>query len=253
MTADRYDLYERAAQSPARQAAFLRALLPEGVAAPMLGEDFCGTGAVSRAWTALPGAGGAVCVDRDAEPLARVRGAGGVTVHCCDVREATDLVDLLCALNFSICEFHERADLVGYLRHARRRLRPGGVFVCDLYGGMDAFALGESEVELRAGEGGEAVYVWEQREADPLTGRVENAMHFRLEDGSWLRDAFVYDWRLWSAPELRDAMLEAGFGEVAVYDRLGDGVDDEGRVYALPVEGPDDLDENFVIYLAARP
>ncbi len=125
--------------------------------------------------------------------------------------------------------------------------------MCDLYGGVDAFALGESEVELRAGEGGEAVYVWEQREADPLTGRVENAMHFRLPDGSWLRDAFVYDWRLWSAPELRDAMLEAGFGEVAVHDRLGDAVDEEGRIYALPVEGPDDLDENFVIYLAARP
>lgn len=253
MTPDRFDLYERAAQSPVMQAAFLWALLPDEAESPVLGEDFCGTGALSRAWAAAPEAGGAVCVDHDPEPLERLRGVEGVTVRHCDVLEADDAVDLLCALNFSICEFHERADLVAYLRHARGRLREGGAFVCDIYGGVDAYALGESEVELRDDETGETVeYVWEQREANPLSGRVENAMHFRLADGSWLRDAFVYDWRLWSVPELADAMVEAGFRRVEAYDRLGDAVDDEGRVYVSPVSAPEDLDENFVVYLAAR-
>lgn len=250
---DRHDLYELAAQSPRRQAAFLRALVDPSIASPTLGEDFCGTGALSRAWVGLPGSGGAVCVDRDPEPLSRLQGAAGITVRHGDVREASDPVDLLCALNFSICELHEREDMLAYLRHARGRLREGGVFVCDLYDGADAFALGESEVELREGECGAGVrYVWEQREANPLTGRVVNAMHFQLADGSQLRDAFVYDWRLWRPPEMRDAMREAGFARVEAHDRLGDGVDEEGRVYATPLDDADDLEENFVVYLAAR-
>jgi hypothetical protein len=32
-----------------------------------------------------------------------------------------------------------------------------------------------------------------------------------------MKDAFTYDWRLWTIPELRDAMLEAGFSDVAVF------------------------------------
>ena len=32
-----------------------------------------------------------------------------------------------------------------------------------------------------------------------------------------MKNAFVYDWRLWSIPETRDAMKEAGFSDTAVY------------------------------------
>jgi len=248
---DRYELYEQAAQSPEMQARFLRALHAAPPATPLiLGEDFCAAGALSRAWVGVFPGSSAVCVDHDPAPLARLRERAGdsITIIEGDVRDARAPADIIAALNFSICEWKKRVDLLDYLRGVRERLRPGGVFVADLYGGVDAFVTGESDLELRGG----TRYVWEQREADPLTGMVVNAMHFELPDGRRLRDAFVYHWRLWSAPELREAMLEAGFQSVEVYDRLGDAVDSDGRVYVRPVESPDELDENFVISLAAR-
>ena len=255
---DKHELYEQAAQSPRRQAQFLRALHARGHSdAPLiLGEDFAGTGALSRQWVTLAPGATAVCVDHNPEVLARGKGVAGVTTHCADVSEIDDPADVICALNFSICEIHDRARLVAYLSHVRPRLRESGVFVADLYGGADAFVEGESDVELREGEneqdGPGVRYVWEQRLANPMTGRVVNAMHFVLESGETMPDAFVYDWRLWSVPELRDAMIEAGFASTEVYDRLGDAVDEDGHVYAEPLGGDDTLDDNFVVYVAAR-
>ncbi|MEC9374547.1 MAG: class I SAM-dependent methyltransferase [Planctomycetota bacterium] len=254
-TPDRYECYELAAQSPDMQARFLRALHTAPHETPLVfGEDFCGAGAVTRAFLSLHETATAVCVDADTEPLQRLGAESDqstldrLTIRHCDVRHALDPVDILAVLNFSICEIHHRADLVAYLRHARSRIRPGGVLIIDIYAGADAFITGESDAEVRGG----LRYVWEQREANPLTGRVINAMHFYPKNAEPLEDAFVYDWRLWSVPELRDALTEAGFAHTDCYDRLGDAVDDEGRVYVAPVEDPDELEDNFVLYIAAR-
>lgn len=255
--ADRYTLYEAAAQSPSMQAQFLRAV-HEGCEGERitLGEDFSGAGALSRAWLEIAKAHHAVCVDRDAEPLERLRAAIGnesrLTIHHQDVRDVTDPVGVIAVFNFSICELKTRSELLGYLTHARSRLvdeaGQAGLIALDIYGGVDAFACGESDVELRGG----VRYIWEQRDANPLTGRVVNAMHFVLPGGTEMRDAFVYDWRLWSVPELSDALVEAGFDQLRIYDRLGDAIDDEGRLYPSPIESDDELDENYVVYLTAR-
>lgn len=254
---DRYALYESAAQSPMMQAQFLRAVHGgrEGEKVT-LGEDFSGTGALSRAWLEIDKAHRAVCVDRDAEPIERLRAAAGeeprLTIHHNDVREVVDPVGVIAVLNFSICELKIRSELLGYLTHARRRLvdeaGQTGLIALDIYGGADAFVCGESDVELRSG----VRYIWEQRQADPLTGRVVNAMRFVLPGGVELRDAFVYDWRLWSIPELRDALAEAGFGEIEIYDRFGDAIDNEGRLYPTPIESGEELDDNYVVYLTAK-
>jgi hypothetical protein len=52
MTYDRHDLYERTVQSPDRIVSFLRAI--HGRSPVAIGEDFCGTAAVSRALS-VPG------------------------------------------------------------------------------------------------------------------------------------------------------------------------------------------------------
>lgn len=248
---DRYDLYEAAAQSPAQEARFLHAV--HGGAPRVLGEDFCGSGAICRAWLDLNPEHRAVCIDKDEDALKALRARSTpdhlarMTVRRKDVLDATDPVDALCALNFPVGYWHTRADLVRYLRVARGRLSPGGVFVCDIYGGANAFLCGESDEELRGG----VRYTWEQRSADPTTGRVVNAMHFSLPDGRRLEDAFTYDWRLWSVPELRDAMDDAGFTATEVYDRLGDAVDGEGNLLVRPVRG-EELDDTYVVYVVAR-
>ncbi len=229
----------------------LRAI--HGGSASVLGEDFCGTAALSRAWVRQVPEASAVAVDRDGEPLVRAAGDDAVRAVHADVRDADQPVDVLYVGNFSIGEWHARPDLVAYLQHARRRLRPGGVFICDLYGGETAFLTGDVVREEPGPDGAIIRYTWEQRETDPLTGRVINALHFRvLRDGAEvqsLTDAFVYDWRLWGVPELRDALLEAGFTSTEVYPRVPDAIDDDARAYVAPLS---EVDDSFDVLIAAR-
>lgn len=222
----------------------------------MLGEDFSGTAALSREWVREIKGGRAIAVDLDPEPLERAR-ARGVKAVQGDVRRATNAqrhaADVVFVGNFSIGEIHGRKDLVRYLRHARARLKRGGAFVCDTYGGSSAFSTG-AVVRVHPGPGEfQTRYTWEQREANPLTGEVVNALHFRVVRAGTveleLTDAFVYRWRLWSVPELRDAMVEAGFARTEVYDKVPDAVDQDGRAYVRPAE---ELGESFIVCVAAR-
>lgn len=226
MAFDRHELYERAVQSPEKVVRFLREL--HGGSALRLGEDFSGTAAVSRAWVRLVPGGSAIAVDLDADALERAAGYVRLEVRLGDVRSATDperdRADVIFAGNFSIGEIGDRGELVEYLRRSRARLRGGGIFVCDTYGGPSSLRTGAIERSHWIEGGARILYVWEQREVEPATGRVVNAMHFRVEkDGEIvesIEDAFVYRWRLWSVPELRDAMAEAGFEETGARAEL---------------------------------
>jgi hypothetical protein len=254
---DRFALYERCVQSPDDLVPLLRAI--HGREPVVLGEDFCGTARVSAAWVEQVPDGRAVAVDHDREAASRVPRHAAVEVVVGDVVRDTDhgrhAADVIWAGNFSIGEQRSRAELLAYLGHARRRLRSTGVLVCDLYGGETAFLTGSVDRDVPLPGGGAVRYTWEQREADPLTGRVVNAMHFELRrpDGGEqrMRDAFVYRWRLWGVPELRDAMLEAGFSSTAVYPRTPDAVDGEGRAWVEPLEDPAELDDSFDVLIAA--
>lgn len=266
---DIHDLYELCVQSPRHAVPLLRAIHGGGPA--ILGEDFAATAAVSRHWCRTVPGGRAVAVDLDQDLLARAADEPRVRRVVGDVRDdpaAGDPVDVVVAANFSAGYMHTRAELVAYLTAARRRLRPGGVVVCDTYGGESAFTLGAVERfhdaptdRAHPGDTGPARirYTWEQREADPLTGMVTNVLHFRLERPSggaievldtW-PEAFTYRWRLWSPPELRDAMLEAGLTRTDVYAEIPDAVDDEGNAYVEPADGAD-LAPSFIVLVAGR-
>lgn len=256
------DLYEVCVQSPKHVVDLLRAI--HGEEPLLLGEDFAGSGAVSRAWVGMSDRHYAWCVDRDAAAIARCEGVDRISARIADVIEEPSAVDAVWVGNFSIGYQHDRPSLLAYLKHVRARLEPGGVFVCDTYGGETAYTRGEVHRYHQLpkhlspdGTGGWRVrYTWEQREADPLTGMVTNALHFRLERAGVIEteliDAFIYRWRLWSVPELRDAMLEAGFASTAVYGQLPDAVDDEGRPYIRPIEHHDELDDSFIVCVAGR-
>lgn len=272
----RYDLYELCVQSPTALVPFLKAV--HGGEPKRLGEDFCGTAALSRRWIIETPDGSAVGVDLDPEPLkiasqqtpkdagtrlklikrdvlklnAKSAGAGGP-------------FDLIFVGNFSIGEIHRREDLVKYFRTCVKRLAkakrrsPGGVFVCDIYGGETAFVEGALERTHPGPSTDPALrikYTWQQRTANALTGMVENALHFRTVRAGVVEqeftDAFVYNWRLWSVPELREAMLEAGFATTEVYAKLVDAVDDQGKPYVRPVTDASELDESFIVCVVGR-
>ncbi|UYV13634.1 MAG: class I SAM-dependent methyltransferase [Phycisphaera sp.] len=256
------DLYELCVQSPRHVVDLVRAI--HGDEPTLLGEDFAGSGAVSRAWVGQSGRHRAWCVDRDAETLSRCDGADRIETRVGDVMDEPASVDAIWVGNFSVGYHHDRASLLAYLKHVRARLKPGGVFVCDTYGGETAYTIGEVHrfhplpaEHAPDGKGGWRVrYTWEQREANPLTGMVTNALHFRIERAGFIDaehiDAFVYHWRLWSVPELRDALLEAGFASSAVYGQLPDAVDGDGRPYIQPMDDTEEADDSFIVCVAAR-
>jgi SAM-dependent methyltransferase len=264
---DGYDLYEWCVQAPLKQATFLDALCGSstGGGVRALRDDFCGPASIARAWLTLPGARRAVGIDRDDEPFEHAKqrwerdapaGMGdALKLVKSDVRAARERdFDVVCAFNFAVCELHTRADLVEYLRAVHAALKPGGVFAADLYGGTTAMLLGSAERRTETPIG-TVYYMWEQFAADPFKSRVRNAIHFRLAS-TVFRNAFVYDWRLWSPAELIDAMREAGFASTEVHMGYGGAIDeqDEIKVQALGPEDTLDDDERdaWVVYVVAR-
>ena len=106
-----------------------------------------------------------------------------------------------------------------YFETARATLADPGMLVLDAYGGADALRC---ETERR--KVGGFTYVWDQHSYDPITGAATNFIHFRFPDGSEMKKAFEYHWRLWTLPEIRELLNEAGFKDVVVY---WEGTDDE--------------------------
>jgi SAM-dependent methyltransferase len=233
-TADRHTLYQLAVQSPVEDVRFLARVYRNvrGRNPLHLREDFCGTALLCAAWVRrgplCSAEGFDICRDtlewgreHNFPPLgARAR---RIELYAQDVRKKSRRrPDLRCAQNFSYFVFKERRELLGYFRSARRDLAPRGVFVLDIYGGPDAT---EEEEEVRKLDEG-FTYVWDQRRYVPATGDYQAYIHFRFPDGSELPRAFRYDWRLWTLPEVKDVLHEAGFRHV---DSYWEGTDADGE------------------------
>ena len=234
-TADRHDLYQRAVQDVAMEGRFLARTFERlaGRKAASLREDFCGTALLCAEWVKGRGRT-AVGVDLDPEVLAWGRQhnlaplgtrAAAVRLVRRDVRAASaGRFDLIVALNFSYFVFRTREELGRYLAGARRSLDRGGILVLDAYGGYQSWRVLTERRKLRG-----FTYAWEQSRVDPIDHSVVNHIHFEFPDGSRLRRAFSYHWRLWTLPEIRELLAEAGFTRSAVYwedrDSDGDGID----------------------------
>jgi SAM-dependent methyltransferase len=191
-------------------------------------EDFCGTGIISCEWAKKSPRHRAVGIDLDPEPLARAKEVHRAKLPK-DARKRVAFLrqdvlvptrekfDVISAHNFSFYVFHERKDLLRYARSALRSLKKEGSFFLEMAGGPGFVEKGSAPVVFAPIEGyGKAGYVWEQRNHDPLRAIGEYAIHFRQKNGKWLRDAFVYDWRLWEIREVREVLREAGFRKTAV-------------------------------------
>lgn len=257
------DLYELCVTEPTRLVRFLDAA--HGKEPRILREDFAGSGALARGWASSSTARRASAVDIDPGVLLLAAAHPRVEPVMADAKHCDTKADIIAATNFPIGYQHSRAALLKYLTGVRRSLNRNGIFVCDLYGGRDAFSPGKIIQMLRAPMSppwkGELVeYTFEQRAADQTTGLVLDALHFRVFNKAnktkkpdlEYQDAFVYRWRLWSLPELIDALTEAGFRSVEVHDRLGDAIDSTGKLHLRSVSHDSPLDENWVVYVVAR-
>ncbi len=233
-TADRQILYQHAVQSPEEDVKFLARVYrsKRGKVAKHLREDFCGTALVCSHWVQrgeeYTAEGFDICpdtvgwgVEHNFEPIGDA--ASRVKLHIKDVREkSAKKPDVRTAQNFSYFIFKQRAELLDYVRRAYKDLAKDGVFIMDIYGGPDSMMEMKEERDIEEG----FTYVWDQVAYWPATGEYKAHIHFEFEDGTEMKRAFTYDWRLWGLTELIDILKEAGFPEVETF---WEGTDSDGE------------------------
>ena len=234
-TADRHVLYENAVQGVEGLVDFLERIFRKERRRTFttFREDFCGTAQLSVEWVRRRRSNRAWGIDLHEPTLQWCRrnhlpgldgAADRLTLMQGDVMRAkTPPVDVTCAFNFSFNVLKDRAVLMKYFRKVYRDLTPQGMFFIDEFGGPQSHTniIEKKKVKPVTGPDGTRyepfTYVWEQTEYNPITHEVKCYIHFKFKDGSSINRAFVYDWRLWTVPELREMLLEAGFRRTDVY------------------------------------
>jgi hypothetical protein len=232
---DRYALYHRAVQSTDVDCAFVASTYKElkGKHAHDLREDFCGAFALCCEWVRRSKNNRACGIDLDSEPLnygrthylsqLRPEQQKRVKTYQDSVLTAKmPPVDVVIALNFSFYIFKSRMMLKRYFKRALTGLRHDGILVVDCFGGSDCQQRNEEHTDYPGFR-----YFWDQEHFDPVTNEALFYIHFKRKGEKRRERVFVYDWRMWTIPEIREAMLEAGFKRTHVYwegtTKSGDG------------------------------
>ena len=256
--ADIHELYEKSVQNVEHEVEFLQSTFKNirGRTAHLFREDFCGTASASCEWVRQGGDYQAIGVDIDPAVLewgrqnrvSRLSAADQARVGLIegDVMSAdTPPVDLMAAFNFSFFIFDTRDKLRAYFERAYAALKDDGVFFVDLFGGPEAQEETKEKTKYKR-----FTYIWHQAEFHPVTNYIRCHIHFRFKDGSKIKKAFTYEWRLWSAPEIREVLAEAGFRKSTLYWE-GEDEDGEGNGEFTPDE-KGEADLAWIAYIVAE-
>jgi SAM-dependent methyltransferase len=256
--ADIHELYEKSVQNVEHEVEFLQTTFREirGRTAYLFREDFCGTASLSCEWVRQGGDFQAIGVDIDPSVLewgrqnrvSRLSHADRARVSLIEgdvMSTDTPQVDVLAAFNFSYFIFDTRDRLREYFRRSYDALKDDGVFFVDLFGGPEAQQELKEKTKYKR-----FTYIWHQAEFHPVTNYLRCHIHFRFKDGSKLKKAFTYEWRLWSAPEIREVLAEAGFRKSTLYWE-GEDEDGEGNGEFTPEE-KGDADLAWIAYIVAE-
>jgi SAM-dependent methyltransferase len=256
--ADIHELYEDSVQNVEEECNFVSKTFKaiRGRDARSFREDFCGTASAACQWTRLSPENTALGVDLDAsvlewgrqnrlsrlteDQLSRVQ---LIESNVLDV--ATESFDTVGAFNFSYWIFQTRPLMIEYFRKIHAALNDDGVFFLDAFGGYEAFEEMKEKTKYE-----NFTYIWEQERYSPVTGEMDCHIHFKFPDKSKLKRAFSYTWRLWTLPEIKELLLEAGFKNPTVY---WEGTDDDGEgdgVFTPDERG--EADAGWIAYITAE-
>lgn len=232
---DKYYYYINSVQAPDHDVIFMRDTYRSlrGKSPVTMREDFCGTHALSCEWTKLNSKNHAFGVDLDMEPIAYgqanyVSKLSAAQRSRLQVLQADVLnpglpkADIICAMNFSHFIFKDRSMMKSYFHNALTTLNENGILIIDCFGGPACQRENEEVTKLKNFN-----YYWHQRSFDPVSQYALFNIHYKPKGKAKVENAFTYDWRMWSIPELREMMSEVGFQKTHVYwegtTRAGEG------------------------------
>ncbi len=223
---DKYALYNQAVQSAETDVLFYRDRYKEFFKKTKSGltlrEDFCAAGDISCEWVKLNKTYRSCGLDLDDEPMSYGR-KNYLSKLKKDQQERVALIqkdvlhpslpkaDIVAAVNFSYFIFKDRKVLLNYFSNVYSSLNAQSLFIVDVFGGTQCTDAIVDRTDLK-----KFVYYWEQKGFDPVSNEGQFAIHFKYKSKKY-NDVFTYDWRLWTIPELKEIMKEAGFDEIHVY------------------------------------
>ena len=257
---DKYFYYQKSVQSPENDVVYLKDAYRElkGKNPKSLREDFCGTFLICCEWAKMHSDNQAIGVDLDPEPIKY-----GMENYLPDLKDYQQervnvlqknvldpnlpQADIVAALNFSYSIFKTRDLLRQYYKNCYDTLNKDGILVCDIFGGSQCYEPNEEETEHTEHK---FSYFWDQDSWDPVTNEGMFYIHFKRKGEKKREKVFTYDWRMWSIPEMREIMHEAGFSKTHVYWE-GTTDDGEGDGEFKRVEKGEDC-ESWVAYVVGE-
>ena len=262
--ADRHLLYQHAVQDVEAEIDFVEHTWSGLRRRPavLLREDFCGTANTACEWVIRGEDHYAIGIDLDREVLdwARVHNFAELEDQQIERIELLNedvlqtrpgLADIILAMNFSYVLFLTRDDLREYFENVLDGLVSDGILFLDAYGGYEAPMLLTEPRECQDQDGNDFTYIWEQASFNPIDSCMTCHIHFEFPDKPRMDQAFSYYWRLWTLPEIREILYEAGFAQVDIYWEGTDVEKNEGNGIYTPAE-TGDADPGWVCYVVAQ-
>ena len=223
--ADKYDLYEKSVQSVEFEVQFIDKMFRKYNRGKCLDirEDFCATASISAEWVKHNKNKTAYAIDLDRKILnvakkrinkylSQEQSNRLQLIHGNSQSKITKKVDSVVAMNFSYWVFKDRSSLKKYFSNAYKHLKKDGILLIDAFGGYEA----HQELEERTKHNG-FTYVWDQHKFNPINNDLTCFIHFEFSNGSKIKRAFKYEWRLWSLPEITECLKSVGFDLVDIY------------------------------------
>lgn len=265
----KYELYEAAVQDPEDQVKCFDFMYSDinNRLAQKLREDFCGTYSISTNWVKQRSTNSALAIDYDPEPLEQGKERHFSTLSMDqkerlkaiqeDVRNVKDpKSDIIAACNFSFYIFKKRQELVEYFKSSLESLDDDGILALEMVGGPGFIETPMKEQRTVKYEHGEKKgkvwfrYFWDQHEYNPIQRNGLYSISFKLASGERFNNVFEYDWRIWTIPEVREALEDAGFSKSYVYWEIEDDDGDPTGEYEAVEEA--DNDDTWICYVVGK-
>jgi hypothetical protein len=262
--ADRHVLYQQAVQDVEAEIDFVEQTWAELRQRPavVMREDFCGTANTACEWVIRDDSHHAIGIDLDPEVLdwGRLNRLSRLDEEQLERIELLNedvaqtrpgQVDIILAMNFSYYLFMKREDLRDYFINVLDGLVSDGILFLDAYGGYEAPMVLTESRECQDEDGNDFTYIWEQATFNPIDSSMNCQIHFEFPDQSRMERVFDYSWRLWTLPEIREILYEAGFSKVDIYWEGTDEEKNEGNGIYTPSE-IGDADPGWVCYIVCQ-